>query len=311
MRGMTLCRGGGERAVLALVLVAAALPVSQALRSALRRWRRRDVDVVVKFGGSAITTKTSFETVDAAALAEAAAAVAAGGRCVIVHGAGSFGHFQAREHGVSAGAADERFSWRGFALTRASVCKLNGLVVDALLEAGVAAVGVPPCTAFGATRGRGVVPIASRRRGLGRVRELLVRAGPVVPVLHGDAVLDDVQGASILSGDTLVEVLAAHLRPGLVVFLTDVAGVYDRPPCEPGATLIPRLEVGRDGSMRIPETTAASHDVTGGIRGKLDSAAAIAKDGTPVVVVQVGTPHARVALRGDVPDVCTVIERTA
>ena len=64
MRGMTLCRGGGERAVLALVLVAAALPVSQALRSALRRWRRRDVDVVVKFGGSAITTKTSFETVD-------------------------------------------------------------------------------------------------------------------------------------------------------------------------------------------------------------------------------------------------------
>lgn len=224
---------------------------------------------------------------------------------VVVHGAGSFGHFQAREHGVSKGASDPAFSWRGFGLTRASVCRLNGLCLDALLDAGVAAVGASPFADFGATRGRGVVPAAARRRGLARVRELLRRG--MVPVLHGDAVLDELQGASILSGDVLVDLLSDALRPKLCVFLTDVAGVFDRPPSEPGAALIPRLVVGRDGTMRLPETSESAHDVTGGIRAKLEAAAAIARGGTPVVVVQVGTPHALAALRGEVPEVCTLV----
>ena len=85
---------------------------------------------------------------------------------VVIHGAGSFGHFQAKQYKVSKGwhtcdvdkpqAKRQKASgegpdteenegldakqtrdmsvYKGFALTRASVCKLNLLVCGALLE---------------------------------------------------------------------------------------------------------------------------------------------------------------------------------
>jgi len=113
-----------------------------------------------------------------------------------------------------------------------------------------------------------------------------------VPVLHGDACLDEVQGASILSGDTLMTLLAQELRPRLVVFVTDVPGVFDRPPEEPGATLIPRILVG-GGAGPAVKTSTALHDVTGGVAAKLEAAIAIARSGT-----RVGS-RARSSPRGD------------
>ena len=67
---------------------------------------------------------THQATLDASAEALALAARLPGDICV-VHGAGSFGHFQAREYGVSKGTAHPSFSWIGFALTRQSVGRLN------------------------------------------------------------------------------------------------------------------------------------------------------------------------------------------
>ena len=296
-----------QRWFLVLLLAPATAHLMHSLR---RRWRSNSqLDVLVKLGGSAITHKKHFETLHTDNLRDCCDSVAQSGKRVVVcHGAGSYGHFQAREHAVSKGTEDPKFSWRGFALTRSSVCKLNGLVVDGLLAAGVAAVGVSPCDAFGATRGRGVVPRAARRRGVARVRELLGTG--CVPVVHGDACLDEVQGASILSGDTLMTLLAEELRPKLVVFITDVPGVFNRPPDEPGATLVPRISVGAGRGPKIATSTAL-HDVTGGVAAKLESAIAIARAGTPVVVVEAGTAHARAALRGEVPEVCTLVERAS
>ena len=299
-----------QRWCLALIVLALPPATAHLTRSLRRRWgSSNQLDVLVKLGGSALTNKASFETLHADNLRDCCKNIAQSGkRVAVVHGAGSFGHFQAREHAVSKGTGDPKFSWRGFGLTRSSVCKLNGLVVDGLLAAGVAAVGVSPCNAFGATRGRGVVPRAARRRGVARVREMLGTG--CMPVLHGDACLDEVQGASILSGDTLMTLLAEELRPKLVVFITDVPGVFDRPPDEPGATLVPRISVGAGRCPKIATSTAL-HDVTGGVAAKLESAIAIARAGTPVVVVEAGTAHARAALRGEVPDVCTLVARAS
>ena len=47
----------------------------------------------------------------------------------------------------------------------------------------------------------------------------------LVPVLHGDAVLDRQQGSAIVSGDMILDSLCASLRPSAAVFLTDVPGV--------------------------------------------------------------------------------------
>lgn len=52
----------------------------------------------------------------------------------------------------------------------------------------------------------------------------------LVPVLHGDAVLDRVQGSAIVSGDMILDSLCASLRPTAAVFLTDVPGVRTAKP---------------------------------------------------------------------------------
>jgi len=115
---------------------------------------------------------------------------------------------------------------------------------------------------------------------------------------------------TILSGDVLMEDMCARLT-GLgydvtsCVFLTDVAGVYDKTPT-PGtkANLLPTLLVNAYGSIRnLPITSTKSHDVTGGILAKLTTAARIAASGIPVRIVQVASRHAGTAMAGKVPAV--------
>ncbi len=168
--------------------------------------------LIIKLGGAAITDKAAaVETLQPDALAAAADAIAAAvaggapGSVVVVHGAGSFGHHTASQYGIArggvastscctAGDADVApQARRGFALTRASVTRLNGHVVAALLEKGVPAVGLSPCGAWTCS-GRQLQEAAA---GVAAV-EAVLQAG-LVPVLHGDAVLDMQLGCTILS----------------------------------------------------------------------------------------------------------------
>lgn len=272
--------------------------------------------VIVKLGGSAVTRKDKFETLNQAALTTTAKQIRAScgdGRVLLVHGCGSFGHFQAHEYGISKGTAWATFSWLGLARTRRSATKLNALVLDALLAEELPAVHLSP---FPLWRKRAGKPTArTAKAGVQHVRELL-RAG-LMPVMHGDCVVDELDGCGILSGDALLEALCLALRPKLAVFLTDVPGVFSRPPSEQGAELIPEIHIGRNGELSFPRgpvgspgaagisSSVAAHDVSGGLAAKLESAATIAAAGVPVCIVQVGTPHAKEALAGRWPEVCT------
>lgn len=249
--------------------------------------------MIIKLGGAAITNKQQLESLNSQVLTAAAAQLAAlhaavGPRFAVVHGAGSFGHQAAAAAGVAGGGIHQSAAVRqGFAATRASVTKLNQLVVAALVAAGVPAVGVSPCPAW-TTRQRQVAT-----DGCGGVAALL--GAGLVPVLHGDAVLDEELGCTILSGDVMVTRLCQAFRPPVVAFLvrllslragclacvglgpgcvalhaglgvrsvqllvslrslthsdpttscpvqTNVPGIFDRPPSEPEAQLIARLE---------------------------------------------------------------------
>ena len=95
----------------------------------------------------------------------------------------------------------------------------------------------------------------------------------LVPVLHGDCVMDDEMGGCVLSGDTIIQTMCEEFTVRRVVFLTDVSGVYDRPPQEPGAALLRHIAVQQDGTIKVEVSTSSSqHDVTGGIALKLQSA---------------------------------------
>uniref|UniRef100_A0A7N0TBZ3 Aspartate/glutamate/uridylate kinase domain-containing protein n=1 Tax=Kalanchoe fedtschenkoi TaxID=63787 RepID=A0A7N0TBZ3_KALFE len=146
--------------------------------------------------------------------------------------------------------------------------------------------------------------------------------------MHGDAVFDDSLGCTILSGDVIIRHLAAHLRPKYVVFLTDVFGVYDRPPSDPDAALLKEIVVDEHGNWSVLkpalqnmnseaiETSVAAHDTTGGMLTKIAEAVAIAKLGITVFIVKAATPYSCKAISGElcseVPDdwLGTIIRRS-
>ena len=246
------------------------------------------VDVIVKLGGAAITVKDGEpDTPNLGALKicceKIADAVNTHGytlsprtydvqylKMIIVHGAGSFGHPQAKEYGVANGGdvdGNARLK-EGIEKTKTSVRKLRELVCDELSKengyhpsgGSIAPDRVAPISPYGKffTVGKKLNRNLSRG-GIDEVRAA-VMAGKV-PVLHGDVVCDSEQGCAILSGDTLVECLTEEFKPKRVVFISDVEGIFTSKPlhkdgpcdiCPDGRTpppaLLREIQVKPDGS---------------------------------------------------------------
>lgn len=92
-------------------------------------------------------------------------------------------------------------------------------------------------------------------------------------MVHGDCVLDERLGCTILGGDAITETLAAHLRPRRVVFLTNVDGVFTKPPHMPGAHLV---QVGPKRLMLTPgQFQGATALLVGDVFGEIQAAVAL------------------------------------
>ena len=208
---------------------------------------------VLKLGGSVITRKDRPETVDEAMLERAVESVATiPGRTIVVHGGGSFGHHHASAYGVSStdGTRDDA----GIRAIHGAMKRLNAIVVDALVGAGVPAVPVHPFS-------------AARRRSDGALELGTDPVGTIldegfVPVLHGDTVIHEGMGATIVSGDELVVTLATALDARRVGVCSSVPGVYDAE-----GDVIDRIESFED--VRDAVGASDATDVTGGMAGKV------------------------------------------
>jgi len=283
------------------------------------------VDVVVKIGGSACTRKACFETLNEEALSAISAQLgqlaSEGRKMAVIHGAGSFGHQQAKEYGVSKGGdgnggggvslLPERLR-EGFAKTRLSVTTLNKHVITALLKEGLPAVTISPCPFVG-TEGKVLSGGCLPAMAVEGTRGLLTRG--LVPVVHGYAVLDEKQTVAILSGDIWMVELSRELGAKSAVFVTDVDGVFTKPPSEPEAELLQTILVDTaTGEIELAGATVsqASHDVTGGLTAKLRCAADVliqAPTVESVYIVRAGSPAAAEALRGITPEGGTTLKR--
>ncbi|KAG6928026.1 glutamate 5-kinase-like, partial [Chelydra serpentina] len=94
------------------------------------------------------------------------------------------------------------------------------------------------------------------------------------------------------------------ILPQRVVFLTDVSGIYDRPPDTPGARLVDSISVSPDGSVDPPVLTSAlPHDTTGGVSLKLRAAVNIviqSHGAVPVLICKLDSEAAeRACLTGE------------
>ncbi len=220
--------------------------------------------VILKFGGSVITDKANPGVIRREVIRELAKAVAeAKTPTVIVHGAGSLGHPEAKAYGIASGVGKENA--RGVYVTHTAVSRLNAEVVVSLREAGIEAVSFPPFASALAENGRLIFC------GEGQISCLL--AAGIVPVLHGDVVMDRSLGGCIVSGDQIVPYLAKALGADKIGIITITGGVLS------GSEIIP--EITKENVSAVIFSTTETADVTGGMQSKVDELLSLAESGIP------------------------------
>lgn len=221
---------------------------------------------IIKLGGSVITEKAagSAGAIKYDALAGIAAEIARYPEIplLIVHGAGSFGHPQAKTWHIQQGVSRE--NRKGIFETHEAVSELNIRVVSALRASGIEAVAIHPLHGFEASDGM----LVDTRYGH---LDLMIGLG-MVPVIHGDVVMDRVRGACIVSGDQLIRVLALGLKMERVGLATDVPGLL----AEDGSVV---RELRHSTAHQVRIGTSGTIDVTGGMEGKIAELLSLADQG--------------------------------
>ena len=224
--------------------------------------------VLLKLGGSLITNKTQPDTprldVIRRLAAEIKEAINLRGddlQLILGHGSGSFGHPPAAKYKTTAGATGPE-SWLGLAEISAAAARLNRLVTDTLLEAGVPAISFQP-SASARTRKDQLMYFETYS-----LKEVLKHG--LVPVVYGDVAIDAVQGVNIVSTEKIFDNLARELNPNRILLAGDVPGVYvGDPKVDPDAELLEEIDAANWADIEAQLGGSQAIDVTGGMFTKV------------------------------------------
>ena len=221
--------------------------------------------IIVKLGGSVITKKATPLTINREAIAQLATTLKESRvPLIIVHGAGSFGHYNAGRFGLDSG--EETRNPEGIARTRDSVLDLNLSLTKILQESGLNIYSFPP--------------IALYREGklethANKVITEIMKIN-LIPLTYGDVMLGE-NGFRIMSGDVIVRDLAILLKPERIVFASDVDGISEKP-----GKKSPILRELDRGMIHKLSFSKVRNDVTGGMESKVLEAMRIAGQGIDV-----------------------------
>jgi isopentenyl phosphate kinase len=231
--------------------------------------------ILIKLGGSVITHKEKYRSLNLKALERLASEIASAGKQVIlVHGAGSFGHVVAHEFQLDQGFRDKG-QLQGVAKVQMDVRDLNLMVMRSLEVVDLPAASIPPSACALLEEGKLKkldTELFHRYLDLG-----------MVPVTFGEVVLDRVKGFGICSGDQLIYRLAREFHPERIIFCADVDGIFTSDPnLDDGAELIEKVDRQVLGSL--PRTTRHK-DVTGSIYGKIECMLRMASSAGSTMVI--------------------------
>jgi isopentenyl phosphate kinase len=246
--------------------------------------------IILKIGGSVITDKDgelAAKTEDINRIAEEIKRADAE-NLIIVHGGGSFGHPTAQKYGIKDGLKDPSQKL-GFAETHHVMTVLNGLIMDALVWHEIPSLSITPSSVILTENGR-----------IKFFDETVIRKCMqmgFVPVLYGDAVLDEKLGFTVLSGDQIVAYLAVKMKAEKIVIGVDTDGLYEADP-KVDKTAKPYLKLNLEQLKKVQTKIgkAQTTDVTGGMAGKIAELIPAVEQGVNVQIVN-ATRNLRV-LRG-------------
>lgn len=223
----------------------------------------------LKLGGSLITDKNRAYTARHETIARLADEVrqaldaASGLRLLIGHGSGSFGHWAARPYGTPQGVHTPA-QWRGYVEVAAAAARLNRIVTDIFLEAGVPVLSVQPSASARCHDGKlEYLDTCSINRAL---------AQGLVPLVYGDVAFDDVRGGTIISTEDIFVFLVTELHPTRILLAGEMPGVLG-----PNGAVIPQITPGTVLAIRPALGGSAGVDVTGGMAAKVTQMVELAR----------------------------------
>lgn len=231
---------------------------------------------LIKLGGSIVTFKERAVAANEHSIAKiclALSQITSGAHrrpLIVVHGGGSFGHYWSVRYDMH--TKPSAYDPLGVGIVHDSMVRLNEIIINNMLQKGIPAYSVPP-SVF--TRAR--VPIADR------IKELAAMTASVVPVTFGDAVYTDAKNYSILSGDSIMTILAKALRPEKVIFVTNVDGIYED--LKSGKLVEEIITGSKSSDCAINFSNLSGADVTGGMQRKVTESQEIASLGIDVHII--------------------------
>ena len=237
--------------------------------------------IILKLGGSVITDKTKEGTFRKKIMDNIAKEIKkANKEVILIHGAGSFGHIQAKKYQLNKGYSRKN-QLHGFSVTHEMVQRLNTLVLKSLQSNDIPAVSISP---------HSVVKLDNHKladMNYSVFEEYLEKQ--FTPVTFGDVVLDKKLSFSICSGDLLSVALAKHFKPEKVIYIIDEDGLYtSNPKIDKKAKLIESMTINK--SERFTTPLDGHADVSGGMGGKIDAIKTIAKLGINTILVNGNKP---------------------
>ena len=222
---------------------------------------------LVKLGGSVITDIDKEETAKRGEISRLLkelyeAKTQKGFKLIIGHGGGSFPHVPAKKYKVNDGLTKENTI--GSIITHNSAQRLNAIVIEAGLEAGIPLFPFTASSFLAAKEGKTLSVYTEA------IEEALRR--DFVPVVYGDVVIDSRKGVTIASTEMIFESLASKLKPKVVMLGTDVDGVFDKDPkMDCSAKLIGRVNSANINAIMELAGGSQKIDVTGGMKSKVYS----------------------------------------
>ncbi|RLF24070.1 MAG: hypothetical protein DRN15_04020 [Thermoprotei archaeon] len=253
--------------------------------------------VVLKLGGSLITDKSKPMVMRRDVVRRLCKEISRAineVRLILVHGAGSFGHPQAKMYRLDEGFK-EPHQLEGVTVTKIAVETLTIELLKELKSSGTKAIPLHPMS-FALASSEGLpVPL-----------DLVVKALDLglVPLLHGDVVLDSDRGFRIVSGDYIATELAIKLKAKRLIFAMEVDGIFTSDPLlDPEARL---LSVVKPHDLRRIKLRCQYPDVTKGILGKAMEAFRAVEKGIEVLFINgLREDYVYRALIGETPEICT------
>lgn len=215
----------------------------------------------LKLGGSLITDKTGVEVVRDQVLDRLAREIAEARsekpelQLVLGHGSGSFGHVAGAKFNTREGVRTTA-EWAGFVGVSDAASRLNRLVTDALLQAGVPAISLQPSASAICEDGR-IKNLADQP-----VQSAL-EAG-LLPVVFGDVAFDQVRGGTIISTEEVLIYLAKKLKPAWFLLAGETPGVLNE-----SGQVVSLITAGNYDQIAPSIGGSRGTDVTGGMAGKV------------------------------------------